>query len=420
MLAHFKNSLSQVDPLIADALSNEKRRQQDQIELIASENIVSRAVLDALGHEITNKTLEGYPGNRFHGGRQFVDVAEQAAIDRARQLFGCGYANVQPHSGSQANLAVFFLLLKPADKVLSLDLAAGGHLSHGLKANLSGSWFTPHHYGVNPDSEVIDYDQLESLAERVRPALLIAGGSAYPREIDFQRMGEIARRVGAHFHVDMAHIAGLVAAGVHPSPFPHADIVTCTTTKTLRGPRGGLILTNNEDWAKRLQAAVFPGVQGSIHTQVIAAKAVCLGEALTDTFRDYAAQVKANAVTLARTLLDRGIRIVSGGTDTHLVLLDVSSRGLTGKQAETLLEKANITANKNPVPNDSPRPADWVGLRLGTAAATTRGLRQAEFEILGEVIADLIDSEANPNGDAVVKRCAAKVAELCSRFPVYE
>ena len=420
MLAHFKNSLSQVDPLIADALSNEKRRQQDQIELIASENIVSRAVLDALGHEITNKTLEGYPGNRFHGGGQFVDVAEQAAIDRARQLFGCGYANVQPHSGSQANLAVFFLLLKPADKVLSLDLAAGGHLSHGLKANLSGSWFTPHHYGVNPDSEVIDYDQLESLAERVRPALLIAGGSAYPREIDFQRMGEIARRVGAHFHVDMAHIAGLVAAGVHPSPFPHADIVTCTTTKTLRGPRGGLILTNNEDWAKRLQAAVFPGVQGSIHTQVIAAKAVCLGEALTDTFRDYAAQVKANAVTLARTLLDRGIRIVSGGTDTHLVLLDVSSRGLTGKQAETLLEKANITANKNPVPNDSPRPADWVGLRLGTAAATTRGLRQAEFEILGEVIADLIDSEANPNGDAVVKRCAAKVAELCSRFPVYE
>lgn len=420
MLAHFKNSLSQVDPLIADALSNEKRRQQDQIELIASENIVSRAVLDALGHEITNKTLEGYPGNRFHGGGQFVDVAEQAAIDRARQLFGCGYANVQPHSGSQANLAVFFLLLKPADKVLSLDLAAGGHLSHGLKANLSGSWFTPHHYGVNPDSEVIDYDQLESLAERVRPALLIAGGSAYPREIDFQRMGEIARRVGAHFHVDMAHIAGLVAAGVHPSPFPHADIVTCTTTKTLRGPRGGLILTNNEDWAKRLQAAVFPGVQGSIHTQVIAAKAVCLGEALTDTFRDYAAQVKANAVTLARTLLDRGIRIVSGGTDTHLVLLDVSSRGLSGKQAETLLEKANITANKNPVPNDSPRPADWVGLRLGTAAATTRGLRQAEFEILGEVIADLIDSEASPDGDAVVKRCAAKVAELCSRFPVYE
>jgi glycine hydroxymethyltransferase len=420
MLAHFKNSLSQVDPLIADALSNEKRRQQDQIELIASENIVSRAVLDALGHEITNKTLEGYPGNRFHGGGQFVDVAEQAAIDRARQLFGCSYANVQPHSGSQANLAVFFLLLKPADKVLSLDLAAGGHLSHGLKANLSGSWFTPHHYGVNPDSEVIDYDQLESLAERVRPALLIAGGSAYPREIDFQRMGEIARRVGAHFHVDMAHIAGLVAAGVHPSPFPHADIVTCTTTKTLRGPRGGLILTNNEDWAKRLQAAVFPGVQGSIHTQVIAAKAVCLGEALTDTFRDYAAQVKANAVTLARTLLDRGIRIVSGGTDTHLVLLDVSSRGLSGKQAETLLEKANITANKNPVPNDSPRPADWVGLRLGTAAATTRGLRQAEFEILGEVIADLIDSEASPDGDAVVKRCAAKVAELCSRFPVYE
>lgn len=419
MLAHFKNELSQVDPLVAGALANEKKRQREQIELIASENIVSRAVLEALGHEITNKTLEGYPGHRFHGGGQFVDVAESAAIDRAKQLFGCGYANLQPHSGSQANLAVFFLLLKPGDKVLSLDLAAGGHLSHGLKANLSGSWFEPHHYGVNPASEVIDYDELESLADEIRPALLIAGGSAYPREIDFARMGEIAGRVGARFHVDMAHIAGLVAAGVHPSPFPHADIVTGTTTKTLRGPRGGFILTNNEDWSKRLQAAVFPGVQGSIHTQVIAAKAVCLGEASTDAFRDYAAQVKTNAIVLARSLMNRGIRIVSGGTDTHIVLLDVSSKGLTGKQAEEVLEKANITSNKNPVPNDSPRTTDWAGLRLGTAAATTRGMKEAEFELLGEMIADLIDSETGGNRDAVVKRCAASVAELCKEFPVY-
>ena len=280
MSQHFTNSVAVADPLVAEALASEKSRQQDQIELIASENIVSRAVLDALGHEMTNKTLEGYPGNRFHGGGRFVDVVEDAAIDRAKQLFNCDYVNVQPHSGSQANLAVFFLLLKPGDKVLSLDLAAGGHLSHGLKANLSGRWFEPHHYGVDADSEVIDYDALEKQAEEIQPKLIITGGSAYPREIDFERMGQIAKKVGAWFHVDMAHIAGLVAAGVHPSPFPHADIVTCTTTKTLRGPRGGLILTNNEDWFKKLQSAVFPGVQGSIHSQVLAAKAVCLGEAL--------------------------------------------------------------------------------------------------------------------------------------------
>ena len=312
MSTHFQQNVVAADPLIAAALADERTRQQDQIELIASENIVSRAVLDALGHEMTNKTLEGYPGNRFHGGGKFVDVVEQAAIDRAKQLFHCDYANVQPHSGSQANLAVFFLLLMPGDKVLSLDLAAGGHLSHGLKANLSGRWFKPHHYGVDAETEVINYDELEELAEEVQPKLLIAGGSAYPREINFERMSQIAKNVGAWFHVDMAHIAGLVAAGVHPSPFPHADIVTCTTTKTLRGPRGGLILTNNEDWMKRLQAAVFPGVQGSIHSQVLAAKAICLGEALTDEFKEYAAQVKANAATLAATLQKRGIRIVSG------------------------------------------------------------------------------------------------------------
>jgi len=417
--SHFASSLEHTDPLIADALASERNRQQDQIELIASENIVSRAVLDALGHEMTNKTLEGYPGNRFHGGGQFVDVVEQAAIDRAKQLFGCEYANVQPHSGSQANLAVFFLLLKPADPVLSLDLAAGGHLSHGLSANLSGRWFTPNHYGVDPQTEVIDYDALESEALRVKPKILIAGGSAYPRELDFERMGAIAKKAGAWFHVDMAHIAGLVAGGVHASPFPHADIVTCTTTKTLRGPRGGMILTNNEDWFRRLQSAVFPGVQGSIHTQVIAAKAVCLGEALTDDFKNYAAQVKANARALAASLSANGIRIVSGGTDTHLVLMDVGKKNMTGKRAEVVLDRANITSNKNAIPNDSPRPPEWVGVRLGTAAATTRGMKEPEFTVLGETIAKLVEADAAGNTDAVVPECAATVARLCAAFPLY-
>ncbi len=419
MTTHFHSGVADTDPLIAVALANEKRRQHDQIELIASENIVSRAVLDALGHEMTNKTLEGYPGDRFHGGGQYVDVVEQAAIDRAKELFGCEYANVQPHSGSQANLAVFFLLLKPGDKVLSLDLAAGGHLSHGLTANLSGRWFEPHHYGVDPKSEVIDYGALERQAEALKPKLLIAGGSAYPRELDFERIGKIAKKVGAWLHVDMAHIAGLVAGGVHASPFPHADIVTCTTTKTLRGPRGGLILTNNPDWFKRLQSAVFPGVQGSIHTQVIAAKAICLGEALTPAFKTYAAQVKTNAAVLAETLQARGVRVVSGGTDTHLVLLDVSSKNLTGKQAETVLERANITSNKNAIPNDSPRPPDWVGLRLGTGAATTRGMKSAEFGVMGTIIADLLDAESSGDARKAVEASQEKVAELCATFPIY-
>ena len=419
MNARFEASVTTTDPLIAEALRGEKQRQQNQIELIASENIVSRAVLDALGHEMTNKTLEGYPGNRFHGGGQFVDVVEQAAIDRAKQLFDCEYANVQPHSGSQANLAVFFLLLSPGDKTLALDLAAGGHLSHGLNANLSGRWFEAHHYGVSANTEVIDYDALQRLAEDIKPKLLIAGGSAYPREIDFERMGAIAKKVGAWLHVDMAHIAGLVAAGVHTSPFPHADIVTCTTTKTLRGPRGGLILTNNPDWFRRLQSAVFPGVQGSIHTQVIAAKAVCLGEALSDDFKVYGAQVKANASTLADTLQTRGIRLVSGGTDTHLVLLDLSSYRLTGQQGEAVLEAANITSNKNAIPNDSPRPPEWVGLRLGVGAATTRGMGGSEFETLGNVIADLIEAAVQGDSGDTVADCKTKVAELCAGFPIY-
>ncbi|MDC9837570.1 serine hydroxymethyltransferase [Rhizobium binxianense] len=417
--AHFTATVQDVDPLVAGALASERDRQQDQIELIASENIVSRAVLDALGHEITNKTLEGYPGNRFHGGGQFVDIAEQAAIDRAKQLFNCGYANVQPHSGTQANLAVFFLLLKPGEKVLSLDLAAGGHLSHGMKANLSGRWFDANNYNVNPQNEVIDLDEMERIAEEVRPKLLITGGSAYPRELDFERMSKIAKKVGAYFLVDMAHIAGLVAGGVHPSPFPHADIVTCTTTKTLRGPRGGLILTNNEEWYKKLQAAVFPGVQGSLHSNVLAAKAICLGEALRDDFKVYARQVVANAKVLAETLADRGVRIVSGGTDTHIVLLDLSSKGLLGKQTEDLLARANITSNKNPIPGDSPRPPEWVGMRLGSSAATTRGLKEEEFRVLGTVIADLIDAEVAGKIDDVVEGAKAKIAELTNKFPVY-
>ncbi|EJB02786.1 glycine/serine hydroxymethyltransferase [Rhizobium leguminosarum bv. trifolii WSM597] len=416
---HFNTTVEEADPLVADALAAERARQQNQIELIASENIVSRAVLDALGHEITNKTLEGYPGNRFHGGGQFVDIAEQAAIDRAKQLFSCGYANVQPHSGTQANLAVFFLLLKPGEKVLSLDLAAGGHLSHGMKANLSGRWFDAANYSVNPQNEVIDFDEMERIAEEIRPKLLITGGSAYPRELDFERMSRIARKVGAYFLVDMAHIAGLVAGGVHPSPFPHADIVTCTTTKTLRGPRGGMILTNNEEWYKKLQAAVFPGVQGSLHSNVLAAKAICLGEALRDDFKVYARQVVANAKVLAQTLADRGVRIVSGGTDTHIVLLDLSSNGLIGKQAETLLAKANITSNKNPIPGDSPRPPEWVGMRLGSSAATTRGLKEEEFRVLGHVIADLIDAETKGEADEIVGAAKAKIAELTEKFPVY-
>jgi glycine hydroxymethyltransferase len=417
--AFFNDPVHERDPVIAKALNDERARQQNQIELIASENIVSRAVLDALGHEMTNKTLEGYPGNRFHGGGEFVDVVEQAAIDRAKELFKCGYANVQPHSGTQANLAIFFLLLKPGDKILSLNLAAGGHLSHGMKGNLSGRWFEAHNYNVDAETEVIDYDDLERIAEEVRPKLLITGGSAYPRELDFERMGRIAKKVGAWFMVDMAHIAGLVAGGVHPSPFPHADIVTCTTTKTLRGPRGGVILTNNEDWFKKLQTAVFPGVQGSLHSQVLAAKAVCLGEALRDDFKVYAAQVKANAKVLAATLAERGIRIVSGGTDTHIVLLDLSSKGLIGKQAEVVLARANITSNKNPIPNDSPRPPEWVGMRLGVAAATTRGMNEEEFRTLGNIIADLIEAECAGEADLVVEEAKAGVAELTTAFPVY-
>ena len=412
----FASGVVQRDPLIGAALSAETRRQQNQLELIASENIVSRAVLDALGHEITNKTLEGYPGARFHAGGRYADVIERAAVERARELFDCAYANVQPHSGSQANLAVFFALLSPGDCVLSLDLAAGGHLSHGLRANLSGRWFEARHYGVSRDTGMIDYGEVEARILEVRPRLLIAGGSSYPRSLDFERLAYAAGKVGAHFMVDMAHIAGLVAGGVHPSPIPHADLVICTTTKTLRGPRGGMILARDGPWSKKLQSAVFPGVQGSIHTQVIAAKAVCLGEALQPEFKDYARRVKNNAAKLAAVLAGAGISVVTGGTDTHVVLLDLSTIGLSGQRAERLLERADITTNKNPIPFDVRNPAKWSGLRLGVAAVTTRGLGEAEMEQVGQVIASVLTSDGT---DQIVAEAKRTVAKLCQAFPIH-
>ena len=391
---HASRSLADTDPAVRAALDNEAGRQASQIELIASENLMSRAVREALGHEIANKTLEGYPGRRFHGGGECVDVVERLAIQRAKELFGAAYANVQPHSGTQANQAVMVALLKPGDRILSLDLAAGGHLSHGAPANLSGRWFDSHHYGVDRATGLLDYDEIEARAREVRPKLLIVGGSAYPRVIDFERMAQIARTVDARLLVDMAHIAGLVAAGVHPSPVPHADIVTCTTTKTLRGPRGGIILARSEEFAKRLQSAVFPGVQGSLHPNVIAAKAVSLGEALRPEFKDYGRRVVENARTLAATLQERGVWIVGGGTDTHMVLLDLSSVGLLGWEGESALARAGITSNNNPIPFDARNPAQWTGLRLGTAAVTTRGFRTAEMTLLGECIAQLLKAEA--------------------------
>lgn len=419
--SYFNDNLAARDPLIAKALDDEKKRQQGQIELIASENSVSRASLEALGSVITNKTVEGYPGKRFHGGADFADVVEQAAIDRAKALFGCEYVNVQPHSGTQANQAVFFALLQPGDLVLSLDLAAGGHLSHGAKPNQSGRWFSIVSYGVDRQSGLIDYDNVEALALEHKPKLIISGGSSYPREIDFPRMREIADKVGATYLVDMAHFAGLVAAGVHPSPIPHADFVTCTTTKTLRGARGGLVMTNREDLFKKLQPAVFPGVQGSAHLATIAGKAVCLGEALSDEFKTYGANVKANARVLARTLLERGVRIVSGGTDTHVVLVDVSSKDLTGQQAQDAIAAINITSNKNPIPFDSARPSEWKGLRLGSSAGTTRGFGSKEFEAIGHLIADIFEAQATDEAKraTLIERHRATVAAMCADFPVY-
>ena len=412
--------IEQSDPDVADILHREAERQVNQIELIASENIVSQAVMDALGGHITNKTVEGYPGRRFHGGAKIVDEVEQLAIDRACELFGASYANVQPHSGSQANLAVFVSLLKPGDTVLSMSLAAGGHLSHGANANLSGKWFNTVSYGVDDQSGVINNDEVAHLAKTHQPKLLIAGGSAYPRTIDFPKMALIAQEVGAAFLVDMAHIAGLVAGGVHPNPIPHADIVTCTTTKTLRGPRGGIILARDDSWDKRLNSAVFPGSQGSIHLNVIAAKAVCLGEALQSAFKTYAEQVVRNGRALAATLLDEGFDVLSGGTDNHLMLVDVSAAGLTGDQAEKVIELAGMTCNKNPMPGDSPSPMKWRGIRLGVSAATTRGMKEEEMRQIGRLLSRIWKAADGYELDEhIIDESKAVVANLCGRFPSY-
>ena len=417
----FGTPLEQADPALFGAIEHELRRQQEQIELIASENIVSRAVLQAQGSVFTNKYAEGYPGKRYYGGCEFADVAEQLAIDRVKQLFGCGFANVQPHSGAQANFAVMLALLQPGDAIMGLALPSGGHLTHGSPVAVSGKWFKAVAYGVHEDDHLIDYDQVEQLAMEARPKLLIAGGSAYPRVIDFKRFRAIADRVGAHLMVDMAHFAGLVAGGAHPSPFPHAHVVTSTTHKTLRGPRGGIILTNDEALAKKFNSAVFPGSQGGPLMHVIAAKAVAFGEALEPAFRSYARQVVANAKALGEVLIERGCAIVSKGTDTHVILVDLRPKGVKGNVAEKALERAGITCNKNGIPFDPEKPAITSGVRLGTPAGTTRGFGVAEFQAIGHLISDVLDGlAASPEGDAATEQATRrKVQELCARFPIY-
>jgi glycine hydroxymethyltransferase len=418
----FSARLAEADPELSRAIGDELGRQRDKIELIASENIVSRAVLEAQGSVLTNKYAEGYPGRRYYGGCEFVDVAEQLAIDRARKLFGCSFVNVQPHSGAQANQAVFFALLQPGDTFMGLSLAAGGHLTHGSPVNLSGKWFKPVAYTVRRDDQRIDYDEVERVAQEHKPKLIIAGGSAYPRVIDFARFRAIADSIGAYLMVDMAHFAGLVAGGAHPSPLPHAHIVTTTTHKTLRGPRGGMILSNDEDLGKKINSAVFPGLQGGPLMHVIAAKAVALGEALKPSFKAYAKAVVENAKALAETLKGRGLDIVSGGTDTHLMLVDLRPKKLTGKVTEASLDRAYITCNKNGIPFDPEKPAITSGVRLGSPAGTTRGFGQAEFRQVGELIGEVLDGlVATNSGDNAAAEAAvrAKVAELCQRFPIY-
>lgn len=417
---YFTAGVGEIDPEVATAMEKELQRQQNQIELIASENIVSRAVLMAQGSIITNKTVEGYPGHRYHGGAEFVDIIENLAIERAKQLFGCGYANVQPHSGSQANQTVYVALLQPGDRILSMSLDAGGHLSHGASPNLSGKWFDVAHYGVDRQSGLIDYDEVERLALQHRPKLIIAGGSAYPRAIDFARFRAIVNDVGAHLLVDMAHFAALVAAGVHPDPFPHADIVTTTTTKTMRGARGALILTNDSALAKQIDSALFPGLQGSVHLHIVTAKAVCLAEALRPEFNVYGKRVLDNARALAATLMARGLDVVTGGTDTPLVLVDVSPRKLTGERCERALEAAGLTCNKNPTPFDERNPRKWSGIRLGVSACTTRGFGIEEFRLVGNLISDVLDDLANPAAtDSSGPVVGDQVRALCARFPIY-
>jgi glycine hydroxymethyltransferase len=419
----FSASLAESDPEIADAIRRELRRQRDEIELIASENIVSRAVLEAQGSVLTNKYAEGTPGRRYYGGCQFVDIAETLAIERATRLFGCAFANVQPHSGASANAEAFMALMQPGDTFMGLNLAAGGHLTHGSPVNLSGRWFKVVPYGVRREDHQIDMDEVLQLAKQHRPKVIIAGGSAYPRILDFRRFREIADEVGAWLMVDMAHFAGLVAGGAHPSPFPHAHVVTTTTHKTLRGPRGGAILANDEELAKKLNSAVFPGMQGGPLMHVIAAKAVAFGEALRPSFRLYAKNVVENAKVLAETLKSCGLDIISGGTDTHLMLVDLRRKRLTGKAAEAALGRAHITCNKNGIPFDPEKPTVTSGVRLGTPAGTTRGFGIAEFRQVGDLIAEVLDALARSGTeqDAQAEASARdKVKRLVGRFPIYE
>ncbi|MCS0497001.1 serine hydroxymethyltransferase [Ancylobacter mangrovi] len=418
----FSATLAETDPELAGAISAELGRQRDEIELIASENIVSRAVLEAQGSVLTNKYAEGYPGRRYYGGCQFVDVAEQLAIDRAKKLFGAGFANVQPHSGAQANTAVFFALMQPGDTFLGLNLAAGGHLTHGAPVSLSGKWFKPVPYSVRRDDQRMDYEEIAKLADEHKPKVIIAGGSAYPRHIDFAKMRAIADSVGAYLMVDMAHFAGLVAGGAHPNPVPHAHVTTTTTHKTLRGPRGGMILTDDEDLAKKFNSAIFPGTQGGPLMHVIAAKAVAFGEALQPEFKVYAKNVVENAKALAENLKGHGFEIVSGGTDTHLMLVDLRPKKLTGKVSEIALGRAHITCNKNGIPFDPEKPMVTSGVRLGTPAGTTRGFGVAEFQQIGDMIAEVLDvlSQKGTDEDSLVEAAVReKVKGLLARFPIY-
>jgi glycine hydroxymethyltransferase len=417
----FGEDVADSDPDVFGTISDELTRQQDQIELIASENIVSKAVLQTTGSVLTNKYAEGYPGRRYYGGCEYVDVAERLAIERAKKLFDCKFVNVQPHSGCQANGAVMMALVKPGDTIMGLSLAAGGHLTHGAPPAQSGKWFNAVQYGVRKEDALIDFDEVERLAREHTPKLIIAGGSAYPRIIDFPRFRKIADAVGALLLVDMAHFAGLVAAGVHPSPLPHAHIVTTTTHKTLRGPRGGMILSNDEDLGKKINSAVFPGLQGGPLMHVIAGKAVAFGEALRPEFKIYSQAVANNAKVLAETLLEGGLDIVSGGTDTHLMLVDLRPKELTGNISEESLERAGMTCNKNGVPFDPEKPTVTSGVRLGTPAATTRGFGDVQFRQIGEMIVEVLDGLAANRDDnsAVEQTVRARVAQLCRRFPVY-
>jgi glycine hydroxymethyltransferase len=419
----FSATLAEADPEIAGAINNELSRQQHEIELIASENIVSKAVLEAQGSIMTNKYAEGYPGKRYYGGCQYVDVAETLAIERAKQLFGANFANVQPNSGSQMNQAVFLALLQPGDTFMGLDLNSGGHLTHGSPVNMSGKWFKVVSYGVRKNDHLLDMDQVERLAHEHKPKLILAGGTAYSRIWDWKRFREIADAVGAYLMVDMAHIAGLVAGGVHPSPVPHAHVVTTTTHKSLRGPRGGMILSNDEDIAKKINSAVFPGLQGGPLMHVIAAKAVALKEALQPEFKAYARQVVANAKALSASLVEHGLDVVSGGTDNHLMLVDLRPKSATGKRAEAALGRANITCNKNGIPYDPEKPFVTSGVRLGTPAGTTRGFGEAEFRLIGEYIVEVLDGLRESNADdantAVEARVRDKVRALTARFPIY-